>query len=103
MAQGDKKTGQKGTNAIFVMTHDEIAHAYCEKKFFTFANPVVDYRPPKGIRITAMGNLITYDDELSVCTADINTAKLHWNSVVSTPNAKYMRLDIKTFYLTAAL
>ncbi len=24
MAQGDKKTGQKGTNAIFVMTHAEI-------------------------------------------------------------------------------
>jgi hypothetical protein len=25
MAQGDNKTGQKGTNAMFVMTHDEIA------------------------------------------------------------------------------
>jgi hypothetical protein len=24
MAQGCNKTGQKGTNAIFVMTHDEI-------------------------------------------------------------------------------
>jgi hypothetical protein len=24
MAQGDNKTGQKGTNSIFVMTHDEI-------------------------------------------------------------------------------
>jgi hypothetical protein len=27
--------------------------------------------------------------------ADIDTAKIHWNSVVSTPNAKYMCLDIK--------
>ena len=35
--------------------------------------------------------------------ADINTAKLHWNSVVSMPNAKYMCLDIKIFYLIAAL
>ncbi len=43
MAQGNNKTGQKGTNAMFVMTHDEIAHAYREKKFFTFTNPVVDY------------------------------------------------------------
>ncbi len=25
MAQGDNKTGQKGTNAIFVMKHDELA------------------------------------------------------------------------------
>jgi hypothetical protein len=45
MAQGDNKTGQEGTNAMFIMTHDETAHAYCEKKFFTFANPVVDYPP----------------------------------------------------------
>ncbi len=99
MAQGDNKTGQKGTNAMFVMTHDEIAHAYREKKIFTFTNPVVDYRPqkddPNWIQITAMGNLITYNGELSVRTADINTAKLHWNSVVSTPNARYMCLDIK--------
>jgi hypothetical protein len=26
MAQGDLKTGQKGTNAMFVMTHEEIRH-----------------------------------------------------------------------------
>ncbi len=107
MAQGNNKTRQKGTNAIFVMTHNKIAHAYCKKKFFTFANPVVDYQPqkddPNQIRITAMGNSITYDGELSVCTADINTAKLHWNSVASMPNAKYMCLDIKKIYITAAL
>ena len=41
--------------------------------------------------------------ELSVRTADINTEKLPWNSVVSTKNAKYMFLNIKNFYLTAAL
>ncbi len=27
MAQGNNKTGQKGTNAMFVMTHDKIQHA----------------------------------------------------------------------------
>ncbi len=107
MAQGDNKTRQKGTNAMFAMTHDEIAHAYCVKKFFTFANPVVDYRyqknDPNCICITAVGNLITYKGELSVRMVDINIAKLHWNSVVSMPNAKYMCLDIKNFYLTTAL
>ncbi len=36
-------------------------------------------------------------------TADLDTAKIHWNSVVSTPLARYMCLDIKNFYLTAAL
>jgi hypothetical protein len=34
MAQGCNKTGQKGTNAIFVMTNDKIMHALAAKKFF---------------------------------------------------------------------
>jgi hypothetical protein len=32
IAQGCNKTGQKGTNAMFVMTHDEIRHALGVKK-----------------------------------------------------------------------
>ncbi len=92
---------------MFVMTNAEIASALAAGKKFTYANPVVDHRPqkedPNRIRITAGGNLIQCESELSVRTADINTAKLHWNSVVSTEKAKYMCLDIKNFYLTAAL
>ncbi len=103
MCQGDNKTGQIGTNAMVVMTHDEIAHALWAKQVFTYGNPVVDHRPqkedPNRIRITAGGNLIKYDKELSVRTADINTAKLHWNSVISTDGARYMCLDIGNFYL----
>jgi hypothetical protein len=26
MVQGNNKTGQKGTNAMFIMTHEEIQH-----------------------------------------------------------------------------
>jgi hypothetical protein len=58
----------------------------------TYANPVVNYRPPKEhpnrICITAGGNLISYNSDLSVRIADINTTKLDWNSVVSTKDAK---------------
>jgi hypothetical protein len=107
MAQGCYKTGQKGTNAMFVMTHNEIAHALAVGTKFTDANPVIDYQPhkedPNKIWITAGGNLIQCNSELSVRTAGINTAKLHWNSIVSTNKAKYMFHDIKFFYLTAAL
>jgi hypothetical protein len=35
MTQGDNKTGQQGTNAMFVMTHNEIKKAYELKKKFT--------------------------------------------------------------------
>ncbi len=107
MCQGDNKMGQKGTNAMFVMTHNKIAHVLRAKKLFTYANPVVNHRPqkeyPNRIRITAGGNLIKYEEELLVRTADINTAKLHWNSVISTDDAQYMCLDMGIFYLTAAL
>jgi len=74
---------------------------------YYYANPVIDYRPqkedPHRIHIMAGGNLINYEGNASVRTADIDTAKLHWNGVVSTPDAKYMCLDIKKNYLTAAL
>ena len=107
MTQDDNKTGQKGTNAMFVMSHKAIKQALENKKKFTYGNPLVDYRPqkddPHRIRITAGGNLITYESSPSVRTADLDTAKLHWNSVISTPNARYMCLDIKNFYLTAKL
>ena len=105
MAQGDNKTNTQGTNAIFVMTHDEISRL--KNKQYTYARIVLDHCPqkedPNCIRITAGGNLIKYDEELSVRSADITTAKLHWNSVISTPHARYMCLDIKLFYLSADL
>lgn len=105
MAQGDNKTNTVGTNAMFVMTHDDIARLRGKK--YTYANIVLDHRPqkedPNRIRITAGGDKIQYNDELSVRSADITTAKLHWNSVISTDNARYMCLDLSLFYLSAAL
>ena len=47
MAQGDNKTGQKGTNTIFVMKHNELAKMLQAGKKITFAHPVVDHRPQK--------------------------------------------------------
>jgi hypothetical protein len=107
MAQGDNKMGQKGTNTMFVMTHDKIKQAVAAGNFFTYMNPVVDYRPqkedPYSIGITAGGDMINYESNVSVRMADLDTAKIHWNSVVSPPQARYMCLNIKNFYLTAAL
>ena len=67
----------------------------------------MDHRPqkedPNQIRIAVGGNLITYKGSISTGTADLRTSKLLWNSVLSTEGAKYMFIDIKNFYLTAAL
>ena len=100
MAQGDNKTGQVGTNAMFVMDPKDIPNIPADR-LVTYANVVVDYRPqkedPNRIRITAGGNLINYPVEVTTQTADITTSKLHWNSVLSTQKAKCMCLDLKTF------
>ena len=46
MAQGDKKTGTKGTDSIFVMTHEQIKNIPCDH-VVTYARLVVNYRPQK--------------------------------------------------------
>ncbi len=106
MAQGDNKTGQQGTNSIFVMTHDHIRHIPTNHTI-TYARVVVDFCPqktdPHRVWIMAGGNLINYPGELTTNSADLTTSKLMWNSVLSTEGAKYMCLDIKIFYLTAPL
>ena len=109
MAQGDKKMGQKGTNFIFVMTHDKIKLIPRTQTIMYARVVVVDFCPqkqkadPHRIRITAGGNLINYPGELSMRTANLTTSKLMWNSVLSMEGAKYMCLDIKNFYLLAPL
>ena len=89
------------------MNHNDIKKTLKADKKFTYANPVVNHRPqkedPNRILIVVGGNLINSTGELSMPTASINMAKLHWNSVVSTALEKYMCIDIKSFYLSSAL
>ena len=66
----------------------------------TYARIVAEVQPqkkeePYRIRMTVGGNLIYYPHDKSQPTADITTIKLHLNSVLSTPGAKYACLDIK--------
>ncbi len=106
MEHGDNKTGQKGTNTIFVMTHAEILLIPADRTI-TYVRVVVKFCPqklnPHRIRITAGGNLINYPGELMTSTANLTTSKLMWNSVFSTKGTKYICLDIKNFYLNAPL
>ncbi len=45
------------------------------------------------------GKLINYPKECGTPTVDILTIKLLFNSIISTPNAKFMTINIKDFYL----
>jgi hypothetical protein len=45
------------------------------------------------------GNLVNYPGDCGTPTADLLTVKLLLNNIISTPNAKFMTLDLKDFYL----
>ena len=72
-------------------------------KVVTYARIVSEIRPqkpdPHRIRMTAGGNLIIYPGDKSQPTADLLTAKILFNSVISTPHAKFMTIEIKNMYL----
>jgi hypothetical protein len=51
------------------------------------------------MRITMGGNIINYPGNCGTPTADLLTVKLLLNSIISTPNARFMTLDLKDFYL----
>ena len=65
------------------------------------------YRPEKSdpyqTRLTVVGNLISYPGDCGTPTIDLLTVKLLLNSVVSTPGAKFMTIDIKDFYLNTPM
>ena len=55
------------------------------------------------MQITVSGNLIDYPGDLTTRTADLTTAKLLWNSTLSTPGAWFAAADVGNFYLATSL
>ncbi len=51
----------------------------------------------------AGGDRVHYPGDTGTPTADILTVKLLLNSIISTPNAKFMTMDIKDFYLNTPM
>jgi hypothetical protein len=89
------------TEMIAFMSKDMIPHN--KHKDITYGWIVCNYqsekKDPYRTRITMDGNLINYPDDCGMPTADLLMVKLMLNSVISTPNAKFMTIDIKDFYL----
>jgi hypothetical protein len=103
LANGVDTGVPEGTNTIFFINRSQVP---TDRKV-TYGRIVWTIRPQKKethrTRLTEGGNLINYPYDVSTATADITTAKIIFNSVVSTPNAKFMGLDIKDFYLNTEM
>jgi hypothetical protein len=89
----------KGTNTMFFVHVTAIP----KDRKATYLRVVSALRPekvnPRRVRWTAGGDKVDYPFDVSTKTADLTTAKLLFNSVLSTPNAKFMATDLKDFYL----
>jgi hypothetical protein len=88
-----------GTQTMRFISHKDIPTT----AKVTYLSIVAAHRPEKEkkhrIRYTVGSNLIEYAGDVSTKTADLTTAKLIFNSVISTINARFMTLDLKDFYL----
>ena len=93
----------KGTDTCKFIHKKEIPQG----RTATYIRVVVADRPRKvekcRVRLTVGGDRVDYPGEVSTKTSDLITAKLLFNSVISTPGSKFMSLDIKDFYLNNEL
>ena len=102
LAQGTKHR-EKGTDTIKFSHPKQVPKGQTA----TYIRIVVDTRPNKKVkervRPTIGGDKVDYQGDVTTCTADLTTIKMHLNSTISTPDAKFMRLDLKNFYLNTPL
>jgi hypothetical protein len=105
LAQG-KKNVTVGTNTIFFLSHAEI-RCIPKDHMVMYARIVINHRPqkddPNCVRITVGCNLINYPYKITTRTANMVSAKIMWNSMVSIPGAKFGGTNIKNMYLEMPL
>ena len=103
LAQGRADNSIIGTNTLHFKHPKEIPTG----RKPTYLRVVAAYRPtkddPHRVRWTVGGNNISYPGVTYTPNADIITAKLLFNSIISTKNAKFLGIDIKDFYLNTPM
>jgi hypothetical protein len=103
LCQGHGMALPTGTDTMFFIP----VHAIPKGKKATYLKIVAMYRPEKAnphrIHFTVSGDHIDYPGDISTKTADLPTVKTLLNSVISTPNTRFMTADLKDFYLGTPL
>lgn len=103
LTQGNAPRTLSGTETMrFIHVHDMPAG-----RTATYLKIVAADKPnkieTKRIRFTVGGDRINFEGDASTKTAGIITVKCLLNSVVSTPTAKFMTIDITDFYLNTPM
>ena len=104
LAQGVGKR-IKGTNTISFIHKHEVPRN--RMKDVTYGQFVCNKRPEKDkvnrTRFTVGADKINYPKALATPTVEMLVAKILFNSVISTKDAKLMKIDISKFYLNSPL
>jgi hypothetical protein len=99
LAQGVGTRMPTGTDTYHFIQREQVP----SDRKVTYGRIVATIRPQKAethrVRLTVGGNLIDYPGDVSTPTADMTTAKILFNNVISTPDARFMCTDVKDFYL----
>ena len=98
LAQGIGTRMPTGTNTIFFIHPTQIPAG----RKVTYARLVATIRPHKDethrVRVTVGGDKLVYHGITATATASLTTLKILLNSVISTPGARFITLDIKNYY-----
>ncbi len=101
LTQGLKDDREKETSTIKFTHKDKVPED--RKKDVMYKSFSCDFKPNKEekehTRLTVGGDRINYPDDCSTPTADMILFKILVSSLLSTPNAKCIMIDIKDFYL----
>lgn len=103
LAQGVGKRMTSGNNNIYYIPKSKIPKG----KKITYGTIVCDYRPlkddPYRVRLTVGGDKLPYFADAGSPAASLLEAKLLFNSIVSTPGAKFFSADIKDYFLCSPM
>jgi len=99
LTNGNPPHSTHGSQTMHFIAHNAIPPGRKATYLHIVASICPQKAEPKRIRFTVGGNLVQYPGKVSTPTANITTATILFNSVLSTPASKFMCMDIKDFYL----
>ena len=98
LAQGVSTHIPRGTNTVFYVPKSSDP----SNRKVTYARMVSTIRLHKTefnrVRVTVYGNILDYPGATTTNCASLATTKCFLNSTISTPDARFVTLDIKDFY-----
>jgi hypothetical protein len=95
-----------GTNTIVFIKKNQVPQDRAKDVTYGLITTLIQPEKldkPNRTRLVTGGNRVHYPEDAGTPTANLLTVKLLLNSTISTPNAKFMTIDIKDVYLNTPM